>query len=252
MRTLRGGLDLNGGRFRLQSGPILDHGFGVHVSPLSWIALTCALVAAGIMIYYLVRRPMLDGRGMALMVLGVGVLPIMVALIGNMKGLEATEQQGFCGSCHTMDMHIADANDPESKSLAAIHSRTTKFGGSSCYVCHKDYGMFGYALTKLGGMGHVYRFLTEFVWYDMEEALPKIHIASPYKNENCMQCHSTTGAIWSDVQDHAGLLGDLRSGETSCVSAGCHGYAHPFSKPEDEAETVEAHSAVQPRIREGT
>jgi len=224
----------------------------VHVTPLALIALAAALVAAAIMIYYLVRRPPLDGKGMFLMVMGVGVLPIIVALVGNVNGLQSTEQQGFCGSCHTMDMHIADANDPESESLAAIHSRTTKFGGSSCYVCHKDYGMLGYALTKVGGMGHVYRFLTEFMWYDMEEALPKIHIARPYKNENCMQCHSTTGAIWTDVQDHSGLLGDLRSGETSCVSAGCHGYAHPFSKPEDEAETVEAHSTVQPQTREGT
>jgi cytochrome c-type protein NapC len=72
------------------------------------------------------------------MMLGVGVLPIMVAMIGNMEGLAATERQGFCGSCHTMDMWIEDANNPESESLAAIHTRSHKFGGSSCYYCHKD------------------------------------------------------------------------------------------------------------------
>jgi cytochrome c-type protein NapC len=217
----------------------------MHVSPLSWIGFACALVAAGIMIYYLWRRPPLDAAGKSVMMLGVGVLPIMVAMIGNMEGLAATEKQGFCGSCHTMDMWIEDANDPESESLAAIHSRTTKFGGKSCYVCHKDYGMFGYAMTKLGGMGHVYKFLSEWMWYDRDEVLDKIHIARPFKNENCMQCHSTTGAIWSGTQDHAGLVGDLRSGETSCVSAGCHGYAHPFSKPEDETPSAEeVHSSI--------
>ena len=108
----------------------------MHVSPLSWIALTCAVVAAVIMIYYLIYRPPLNGRVKALMMVAVGVLPIMTAMIGNLEGLQATEHQAFCGSCHTMDMHIADANDPDSLSLSAIHSRTIKFGDKSCYVCH--------------------------------------------------------------------------------------------------------------------
>jgi cytochrome c-type protein NapC len=170
-----------------------------------------------------------------------------------MEGLDATERQGFCGSCHTMDMWIEDANDPDSTSLAAIHSRTHKFGGKSCYVCHKDYGMFGYALTKLGGMGHVYKFLSEWMWYDRDEIIGKIHIARPFKNQNCMQCHSTTGAIWAGTQDHAGLLEDLRSGETSCVSAGCHGYAHPFSKPEEETPSSdEVHTTIHGHAPGGT
>lgn len=218
----------------------------MHASPLSWIAFACALVAAGIMVYYLIRRPPLDAAGKTVMLLGVGILPIAVAMIGNMEGLAATEHQQFCGSCHTMDMWIEDANDPDSDSLAAIHSRTTKFGDKSCYVCHKDYGMFGYAMTKIGGMGHVYQFLTEWMWYDREEVLDKIHIARPFKNDNCMQCHSTTGRIWTDTQDHAGLVGDLRSGETSCVSAGCHGYAHPFSKDDEKTpSTNEAHTSLR-------
>jgi NapC/NirT cytochrome c family, N-terminal region len=225
----------------------------MHASPLSWIAFACAVVAAGIMIYYLIYRPPLNTRVKLLMLLAVGVLPIMTAMIGNLEGLQATEHQAFCGSCHTMDMHIADANDPGSLSLAAIHSRTLKFGDKSCYVCHKDYGMFGYAMTKLGGMGHVYMFLSEFAWYDMEEALPKIHIARPFKNDNCMQCHSTTGRIWNGVADHNGLLEDLRTGTTSCASAGCHGYAHPFSKPDEETPSdAEAHSALQAPSPEGT
>ena len=113
--------------------------------------------------------------------------------------------------------------------------------------------MFGYAMTKLGGMGHVYMFLSEYAWYDMEEALPKIHIARPFKNDNCMQCHSTTGRIWNGVADHSELLEDLRTGTTSCASAGCHGYAHPFSKPDEETPSdAEAHSALQAPSPEGT
>lgn len=205
----------------------------MHVSPLSWIALACAIGAAAIMVLYLIYRPPLDAKVKGLLLLGLGVLPIMTAMVGNLEGLRATEHHGFCGSCHTMDLHIADATDPDSTSLAAIHSRNPKFGDKSCYVCHKDYGMFGYAMTKVGGMGHVYYFLSEFAWLDVEEALPKIHIARPFKNSNCMQCHTTTGSLWNDVPDHSGLLEDIRVGETSCVSAGCHGYAHPFSKPDE-------------------
>jgi cytochrome c-type protein NapC len=79
----------------------------------------------------------------------------------------------------------------------------------------------------------VYEFVSGWMLYDREEVLEKIHIKRPFKNENCMQCHSTTGAIWTNTQDHVGLLEDLRAGTTSCASAGCHGYAHPFSKPQD-------------------
>jgi cytochrome c-type protein NapC len=206
----------------------------MHASPLSWIAFGSALIAAAIMLDYLIRRPVLNRQVKIILIIGLGVLPILTAMVGNMEGLAATEQHEFCGSCHTMDAHLADANDPDSMGLAAIHSRNKTFGDKSCYVCHKDYGMFGYALTKLGGMGHVYYFLTEFAWLDIEEALPKIHIARPFKNENCMQCHTTTGYLWNGVADHRGLLDDLRAGETSCASAGCHGYAHPFSKPDEE------------------
>jgi cytochrome c-type protein NapC len=225
----------------------------MHVSPLSWIALSAGIIAAIIMILYLIYRPPLDWKTRGLLFMGIGVLPNVVAFVGNVEGLRATEHQAFCASCHTMDMWIEDANDIESASLAAIHSRNAKFGNSSCYVCHKDYGMFGYVVTKIGGMGHVYEFLSEWMRYDDEEVLSKIHIAQPFKNDNCMQCHTTTGSIWSDVADHNGLLGDLRTGETSCVSAGCHGYAHPFSKPAEETPShAEALTAAQAPSPEGT
>lgn len=225
----------------------------MHPSPLAWIAFATALVAAAIMLNYLIRKPKLTGPVKATLIVGLGVLPLITAMVGNMEGLEATEHQGFCGSCHTMDRHIEDANDPNSMSLAAIHSRTHKFGDKSCYVCHKDYGMFGYALTKMGGMKHVYMYLTEFMWMSVDEALPKVHIAKPFKNQNCMQCHSTTGNIWNGVPDHRGLLNDLRTGQTSCASAGCHGYAHPFSKKVQETPSpAEARSAEKPRNPEET
>jgi nitrate/TMAO reductase-like tetraheme cytochrome c subunit len=206
----------------------------MHVSPLSWIAFTCGVLAAMIIVWYVIRRPPLTLGVKGALFMGLGVLPILTALVGNVEGLHATKNIEFCGSCHVMDAHVGDALDPNSMSLAAVHTRIKKIGDESCYTCHADYGIYGFVLTKLGGMGHVYEYLTGFSSMTLEEALPKIHLKRPFKNENCMECHSTQGAIWGDLPDHRGLVDDLRSGQTSCVSAGCHGYAHPFSKPEQE------------------
>lgn len=208
--------------------------FVMHLSPLSWIALSCAACAAAILVWYLIRRPGLTLGVKGALFMGLGVLPVLTALLGNVEGFKVMKKREFCGSCHVMGAHVEDASDLESTSLAAVHSRVNMFGGDSCYVCHANYGMFGFALTKLDGMGHVYHYLTGFSSKPLEEALQEIHLRKPYKNENCMQCHSTQGAIWNDQPDHRGLLDDLRAGRTSCVGAGCHGYAHPFSKPPEE------------------
>ncbi len=207
----------------------------MHFAPLSWIALGAAAIAAAIAVYYLVRRPPLDGRTKVLLMFGLGFFPILTALSGNLQGFKTTEYQKFCGSCHVMERHIGDANDLASFSLAAAHSRNDNFGDRSCYVCHKNYGMLGYAFTKLDGMGHVYYYLTEYWSTPLDEAVETIHISEPFKNKNCTQCHSTRTKGYNEVPDHVGLQDDLRSGQTSCASAGCHGYAHPFSKTEEEA-----------------
>ena len=65
----------------------------------------------------------------------------------------------------------------------------------------------------------------------LDEARDKIHIRTPFQNATCIHCHSTDGPIWNKVVEHASLLPRLRDGSVSCASAGCHGPAHPFSKP---------------------
>jgi hypothetical protein len=98
-------------------------------------------------------------------------------------------------------------------------------------VCHADYGMFGTVLTKLGGMRHVWLYVTEYRNVPLEEAKKTIHLVKPYRNSNCMQCHSTELPIWQRVPDHKSSMQEVRQQKVSCASAGCHGYAHPFTKP---------------------
>jgi len=199
------------------------------------LALGCSLVGVAIAAVYLLRRPPMDLATRLWLVLGLGILPLGTAFAGSASGMHASKQRHFCSSCHVMHAHTGDANDPLSQTLAARHSRNPSFGEESCYACHADYGLFGTVVTKMTGMVHVAHYLEEFHSVSLEDALPRLHLFSPYPNRNCMQCHTATNEIWRAVPDHAAALPHLQSGEVSCASAGCHGYAHPFTKTEGAA-----------------
>ncbi len=200
---------------------------------LGLLALASALIAAGILVHYLVKRPSLSVATKLRLLLGLGVFPTVAAGASTVAGMEQTTHREFCGSCHVMGAHAENAADPKAQSLAARHSRNPFFGERSCYVCHADYGMFGYALTKAGGMRHVYLYyLGGYRQMSLEEAKKDIHLIKPYDNHNCRQCHTTTLHDWRRVPEHDSLKAELDSNKVSCASAGCHGYAHPFTKPD--------------------
>jgi nitrate/TMAO reductase-like tetraheme cytochrome c subunit len=207
---------------------------------LGIVALVCAAIAAAILVTYLVKRPALDLRVKLWLLLGLGLFPSLAAVASTVKGMEATTQREFCGSCHVMDAHYRNAGDPKAQSLAARHSRNPFFGDRSCYVCHADYGMYGYAMTKAGGLRHVYEYyLGGYGEMTLDQALKAIHLIKPYDNLNCRQCHTTTLHDWRRVPDHESLKAELFSNKVSCASAGCHGYAHPFTKqPEPAAKSA--------------
>lgn len=196
---------------------------------MEWVSAGSALLAGVILVGHLVRRPSLN-RSRLWLLLGLGVLPIATAGTANVAGFKATQSRKFCGSCHVMEPQANDSNDLASNSLAAIHGRNHGFGGDNCYTCHKDYGMYGYVLTKAGGMRHVYYYLTEYRGMSLAQAKHEIRIRAPLPNENCMYCHTTTGPRWLAIPDHASSLEDVRSDKVSCASPGCHGYAHPVTK----------------------
>jgi nitrate/TMAO reductase-like tetraheme cytochrome c subunit len=198
-------------------------------APLSIIALACAVLSALILVVYLVVHPPLGRATKLWLLLGLGVLPIGAAFSGNVQGFEATRERRFCGSCHVMDLHRADSDDPASGSLAARHARNAMFGSANCYVCHANYGMFGTVVTKAGGMRHVWMALTTYRNTTAEEAKKTVTLRNPEEmNGNCMECHSTRDTLWLAVADHKSSLDDTRAGRIACASAGCHGLAHPF------------------------
>ena len=198
--------------------------------PLIVLSLGLAIAAALVLLWFLLWRPQLTRVTKVVLLFGIGILPIGTATTGNYVGFEATKARHFCGSCHVMTPYSQDSQDPKSASLASRHARNEAFGEENCYACHADYGMFGTITTKIGGMRHVYLYLTEYHSMSLDEAREKIHIRHPFQNGSCMQCHSTENPTWNKVKEHASLVDDIRNGTTSCASEGCHGPAHPFSK----------------------
>ncbi|MDF3067272.1 MAG: hypothetical protein K0R38_2873 [Polyangiaceae bacterium] len=183
----------------------------------------------------------MDVRAKLLLLFGLGVFPALAAVSSTVAGMEATTHREFCGSCHVMGPYHENASDPQAQSLSARHSRNPFFGDRSCYVCHADYGMFGYAMTKAGGMRHVYEYwLGGYRSMTLEESKHAIHLLKPYDNHNCRQCHTTTVHDWRRIPDHQSLEAELAANRVSCASAGCHGYAHPFTKA-DGAQAGGAH-----------
>lgn len=199
-------------------------------------ALVPAALATGIILWYLVKRPPIYARvTIVAMLFGLGVFPIGTATVGNLKGFEETKQVDFCAGCHVMEPWVSEARNPEGETLASFHTRNQHNGPEACYACHADYSMYGTLLTKMQGSKHMWLYWTDG-YYAMseEEAVAKIHISKPFPNSNCMQCHSTQLPGWNDEPEHGAVVEEVRSGETSCASNGCHGPAHGVKPPEDE------------------
>lgn len=197
---------------------------------LGILAVACALAAAAVLVVFLVKRPAIGPHVKVWLLLGLGVLPISSALAANIRGFQKMETREFCGSCHVMIPHAEDSADRTSRSLSSIHGRNRYFGEENCYTCHKDYGMYGFVVTKMGGLGHVYYYLTQYHDMPLEESKHDIRIRHPLPNDTCIGCHTTEAPRWLALPDHAASLPAVRAGTVSCASPGCHGYAHPNTK----------------------
>lgn len=202
---------------------------------VSGAALVPAVLAAGILVWFLIRRPPLYARATVIaLFFGLGVFPIGTATVGNLHGFEATKKVDFCGGCHVMEPWVADARNPEGESLASFHTRNEHIGDEACYACHADYSMYGTLLTKKQGTKHMWMYWVEgFHSMEIDKAISKIEISKPFPNANCMQCHSTKLPGWNDEPEHGAVVEDVRAGIISCASEGCHSPAHGVKPPKE-------------------
>lgn len=208
---------------------------GSAFTPFGALTIAAAAVAAIILLHHLIARPALNAVTRMRLLLGLAVFPFLAAVASTGSGMHRTTEREFCGSCHVMETHLSDLEDPKSLGLAARHARSPIIGPTACYTCHADYSMLGYPLTKLNGMMHVYHYyLGGYRNWSLEKFHAEVRTAKPYPNQNCQQCHSGTLASFTNIKEHASLADELQQNKVSCASAGCHGVAHPFSKTKEE------------------
>ena len=156
----------------------------------------------------------------ALLVAAV-LLPLGASLGGVNAGVAESSRTRFCLKCHEMEPLGRSLFVDDRQDLAAVHYQSRFVDrDTACYGCHADYALFGDVKAKLNGLRHVQ------VHY-----LGKIPAAfalyQPYPNRNCLHCHEDARRF-VDAASHKAILGQLSSGQTSCLS--CHRVAHDLAK----------------------
>ena len=188
------------------------------------------VVAVATVLYSLIRyRGRLTGRlAWALLIAGVGVLPLLSVSFGNLLVFERAEKVEFCASCHlTMQVYVDDMVDPESESLAAVHYKNRYIPSKQCYDCHTSYGMFGTVEAKMAGTIDTYKYYTGTYTFP-------IKMRHPYSNGDCLKCHAES-VKWKGQEMHVENREGLFADEMSCLE--CHDpMGHPAHILPEQAE----------------
>jgi cytochrome c nitrite reductase small subunit len=132
----------------------------------------------------------------------------LVILILSVLGMKVTSKPAFCANCHEIKP-------------AVVAWSVNPHKGVECLECHADPGFSGYVKRKVGGLGEVYKHLTNSYDPDIKA---KVNTAS------CIVCHSGEKAskypkaknITLSSGDSAPSMPheDMLKNKTSCLD--CH------------------------------
>jgi cytochrome c-type protein NapC len=151
------------------------------------------------------------------------VLPIATAGIGASEHVRRSEETQFCLSCHIMEPYGRSLYVDDASYVPAAHFQNHRVpADKACYTCHTNYGMFGTIDAKMEGLHHVYVY-----WFG--KPMNPIKLYSPYKNRECLHCHSGARAF-EESATHSGMMSDLKTNTLSCTTSGCHDTFHPVDK----------------------
>src|SRR5262245_52679368 len=104
----------------------------VPLDPLAVATFVLAAIGAGIMIWFLVKKPALVTATKLILFAGILIFPAGAAFTGNVRGYEMSQDRRFCSSCHVMLPWTDDSDDATSNSLASRHARNPLFGERNC------------------------------------------------------------------------------------------------------------------------
>lgn len=164
------------------------------------------------------------GRGKALALLALFVLPGLALWEGFSGQMQRAQSTEFCLSCHVMHDYGQSLLVDDPSYLPAAHFQNNRVPRDrACYTCHTDYTMFGGTRAKLRGLRHLY------VQYLGHVPPPdKITLYEPYNNRECLHCHDGARRF-GEVSAHTRtpqMFQQIRGNAVSCLSSHCHDTVH--------------------------
>jgi len=160
------------------------------------------------------------------------VLPVAAVGIGFSEQMDRAQTTTFCLSCHVMGDYGRTLYIDDPSYIPARHFQNNRVPRDhACYTCHTDYTMFGGVKAKAEGMEHL--------WVQYVRGAPKpeaIKLYNPFQNGQCLHCHLGArrfeeGSAHNKIP---GLLDQVKSGQRSCVSSGCHEFVHDVASLKDQ------------------
>jgi cytochrome c-type protein NapC len=188
------------------------------------IALALLAVAAIVALFAGTRSAFAHSReGKILIFVTLLILPVSVVSVGFETHMVQAQSTNFCLSCHVMADHGRSLHIDDPSYVPATHFQNHRVPPErACYTCHTDYTMFGGVNAKLRGLRHLW------VQYIGTIPAPKdIRLYTPYNNRECLHCHLGARKFEETAAHQTpGLLTRAKSGNLSCLSAGCHEFTH--------------------------
>lgn len=189
------------------------------MTPLTILVIFIAVAMA--MAMFIAGAPAITATraGKVLGFVALFILPSIATWWGVEAHIERSKQTAFCLSCHIMEPYGHSLYVDDKKWIPAAHFQNHRIPvDEACYTCHTDYTLFGGFKAKLRGMHHVW------AQYVTGPKLP-IHLYEPYNNRECLHCHAGARGF-EEEPTHQAMMDDLKSGQTSCLTSGCHDTVH--------------------------
>lgn len=188
--------------------------------------LICQIVLSIVLACVFLIRPSLTHAASwkILAFIGLCVLPALCIVGGMNTHMQRSEQTQFCISCHVMVPYGRSLYVDESSHLPAQHFQNHRVPADmACYSCHADYSIYGPLKDKLQGLRRIY---AQYVSTPPDPAA--IRIAGGFKNDQCLHCHGGARDFEEDAI-HSAMMDSIKSGQTSCLTSGCHDTAHDIA-----------------------
>lgn len=169
---------------------------------------------------FLIRPSVTAGIGGKIIAfVGLGLLPALCIIAGMNTHMQRTETTQFCTSCHAMERYGRSLYIDDPNFIPAQHFQNHRVPADmACYSCHADYTIYGPFNDKLRGLTRV--------WKQYVTSPPNpITIPGGFQNAQCLRCHSGSRKF-EESPTHSAMMDTLKSGQLSCVSAGCHDSIH--------------------------